>query len=306
MEIFLDHNSGIEQRLLIRASQVNGIWSRQIDQNGSTSQFPISSAPFPTSNHILNYIKTQNLHPVGFIVEHVDHNHTNQGDHNGTNLGDYNQTQPPLFLRPILKTLGNPIISANSVVLEGRILSPGNNQDLLLGIQVSESLFFTNPSDFVSEGFPSEDSTFDVRINSTQFQSKRLYFRAYARNSLFESFGNKKRLRLPETEPKENTSLFPNATKLEDNWKENWMGVFQENPNGWIYHIGLGWCFASPDNNGNVWLWINDHGWVWTNKITWPYLYRNNTTSWLYLLIRQSGPAVLFDELSGSFIRVNK
>ncbi|MGB0355785.1 MAG: hypothetical protein ACPGII_06950, partial [Opitutales bacterium] len=67
-----------------------------------------------------------------------------------------------------------------------------------------------------------------------------------------------------------------------------------------------GWCFASPDNNGNVWLWINDHGWVWTNGSTWPHLYRNETSSWLYLLIRQSGPAVFFDQMHGSFMHLNK
>ena len=89
-------------------------------------------------------------------------------------------------------------------------------------------------------------------------------------------------------------------------WKENWLGVFQEYPNGWIYQLDLGWCYASPDRSGNVWLWINDHGWVWTNGSTWPHLYRNQTSSWIYLLIRQSGPAVFFDQMHGSFMHLNK
>jgi hypothetical protein len=136
--------------------------------------------------------------------------------------------------------------------------------------------------------------------------SDKIYYRAYARNQLFESFGNKKRLRLPEIQKEEDFSLFPDATILEDGWKENWLGVFHEYSNGWMYHLDLGWCFASPDNNGNVWLWINDHGWVWTNGSTWPHLYRNETSSWLYLLVRQSGPAVFFDQMHGSFMHLNK
>ena len=54
----------------------------------------------------------------------------------------------------------------------------------------------------------------------------RLYYRAFARNSLFESFGTKKRARLPEFETIPEKNLFPDALELEGGWKENWLGVW--------------------------------------------------------------------------------
>ena len=186
------------------------------------------------------------------------------------------------------------------------MISAGNNSNLELGIQISNSLFFTNARSFTASSPPSENGKFEINVNLSQLNSGKIYYRAYARNQLFESFGNKKRFKLPEVEQKDEFSIFPNATAVQGNWKENWMGVFQEYSNGWIYHIDLGWCFASPDSRGNVWLWISDHGWVWTNDSTWPHLYRNQSNSWLYLLIRQTGPAVIFDHMHGSFMHLNK
>jgi hypothetical protein len=234
-----------------------------------------------------------------------------QGDYEGPiDLDEFHDEQPQT-LPPLLKTNSKVNLSKDVATLTAVLLSDGNNSDLELGFQVSDSIFFDNAEEILIYEKLEEESLFSVSLDLTSISARRIYFRAFARNQYFESFGSKKRFRLPEletkeTEPKENNSLFPNATRLEDNWKENWMGVFQENPNGWIYHIGLGWCFASPDNNGNVWLWINDHGWVWTNGSTWPHLFRNQTSSWLYLLIRQSGPAVFFDQMHGSFMHLNK
>ena len=153
-----------------------------------------------------------------------------------------------------------------------------------------------NNQEFLYEVRRMDFESFEEKFTSTR----------EARNSLFESFGVKKKAQIPEVENIPHETLFADAYELEDGWKENWLGVFHEYSNGWMYHLDLGWCFASPDNNGNVWLWINDHGWVWTNGSTWPHLYRNETSSWLYLLIRQSGPAVFFDQMHGSFMHLNK
>jgi hypothetical protein len=206
----------------------------------------------------------------------------------------------------LLTTLSNPTIEISKFKLNGIILSDGNNEDLVIGFQVSDSIFFNQTEEIIVQGNFAEGDVFEASFDFSHITLNRIYFRAFARNSLFESFGSKKRAKIPEIETMPEFILFPDAERLEDGWKENWLGVFHEYSNGWMYHLDLGWCFASPDNNGNVWLWINDHGWVWTNGSTWPHLYRNETSSWLYLLIRQSGPAVFFDQMHGSFMHLNK
>jgi hypothetical protein len=300
VEIFMNYDTGIEQRLLVSAVQLAGVWEREFDALGNPVALPISSAQFPTTDHIYQYIDQQNLQPIGYIVE--------QHDHNGTDPGgdpwDYNSSEPQESPanRPLLTTLSNPTIEISKFKLNGIILSDGNNEDLVIGFQVSDSIFFNQTEEIIVQGNFAEGDVFEASFDFSHISLNRIYFRAFARNSLFESFGSKKRAKIPEIETMPKLILFPEAERLEDGWKENWLGVFHEYSNGWMYHLDLGWCFASPDNNGNVWLWINDHGWVWTNGSTWPHLYRNETSSWLYLLIRQSGPAVFFDQMHGSFM----
>jgi hypothetical protein len=288
----------------VSAVQLAGVWEREFDALGNPVALPISSAQFPTPDHIYQYIDQQNLQPIGFIVEQHDHN----GSDPGGDPWDYNSSEPQEYLanRPLLTTLSNPTIEISKFKLNGIILSDGNNEDLVIGFQVSDSIFFNQTEEIIVQGNFAEGDVFEASFDFSHITLNRIYFRAFARNSLFESFGSKKRAKIPEIETMPEFILFPDAERLEDGWKENWLGVFHEYSNGWMYHLDLGWCFASPDNNGNVWLWINDHGWVWTNGSTWPHLYRNETSSWLYLLIRQSGPAVFFDQMHGSFMHLNK
>jgi hypothetical protein len=407
IEIFFDYDDQIEKRLLVKAILVDGIWERAFDSSGDPLKIPISSAHFPTPYHIYQFIDQQNLEPIGFIIEDPD-DHEDDGPFDFTIIGEvdlsnpqnlfelatahdsiwlqkwstpenleniywalsiesnnsnisslvvdmngsiysgnfhsfwrdafgiiaeyeneesdwkeylYDTTEadiqklyddaPELYghdrpLPPILKTSGKSVFKNNFIHISAYVESDGNNPDLIFGFQLSDSIFFDQTEEIIVQGNFAEGDLLETSFDFSYLEANRLYYRAFARNSLFESFGTKKRARLPEIEKEKELSLFPGAVKIEDGWKENWMGVFQENPNGWIYHIGLGWCFASPDNNGNVWLWINDHGWVWTNGSTWPHLFRNQTSSWLYLLIRQSGPAVFFDQMHGSFMHLNK
>ena len=204
----------------------------------------------------------------------------------------------------MLTTLSNPNIETSTFRLNGIILSDGNNNDLVIGFQVSDSIFFNQSEEIIVEGDFGEGDIFEASFDFSHITTNRIYFRAFARNSLIESFGSKKRAKIPaiETIPKE--TLFPDAYALEGGWKENWLGVFQEYPNRWIYHLDLGWCFVSPDGVGGIWLWTQLQGWLWTNEQAWPYLYKNDTLSWLYLLRRQSGSAVMYDHLHGYFMHL--
>ena len=303
IEIFMDYDTGIEQRLLVSAVQLTGEWEREFDALGNPVALPISSAQFLTPAHIYQYIDQQNLQPIGYIVE--------QHDHNGTDPGgdpwDYNSSEPEEYPanRPLLTTLSNPTIENSQFKLKGIILSDGNNDDLVIGFQVSDSIFFNQTEEIIAQGNFAEGDAFEASFDFSHITSDRTYFRAFARNSLFESFGSKKRAKIPEIETIPQETLFPDADVLETGWKENWLGVFQEYPNGWIYHIDLGWCFASPNDIGGIWLWTNINGWIWTSEQTSPYFYKNETSSWLYLLRRQSGSAVMYDHLHGYFMHLS-
>ena len=51
---------------------------------------------------------------------------------------------------------------------------------------------------------------------------------------------------------------------------------------GWILHAGLGWLYPSPSDNGGIWLWKENVGWLWTDGDKFPYLYSETKGSWMY------------------------
>ena len=135
---------------------------------------------------------------------------------------------------------------------------------------MSDSIFFDQAEEIIVQGNFAEGDLLEASFDYADSEFNRLYYRAFARNSLFESFGTKKRARLPEFDTIPEKNLFPDALELEGGWKENWLGVFQEYPNGWVYHLDLGWCFASQDDSGGIWLWTHMNGWIWTSEQTSP------------------------------------
>ena len=87
VEIFIDSDTGIEQRL-VGAVQLAGEWERELDAVGNPVELPISSAHFPTTDAIYQYIDRQNLEPIGFIIE--DHQgHDPEDPHNPGTDHDY-------------------------------------------------------------------------------------------------------------------------------------------------------------------------------------------------------------------------
>ena len=295
IEIFMDYDTGMEYRLLIGAVELDGLWEREFDAIGNPVEVPISSAHFPTPDAIYQYIDDQGLQPIGFIVEDYDHNHSDPGTGE-----DHNYSEEIEF--PLVGTLLETSFEGSDVILKGNLLSGVSFPDVIFGFQISESIFFDNADEIFVEANFTEDKPFEAKYDYSHLEGNRFYYRAFARTSANESFGSKKRAVIPETETISENILFPHALVLEGGWKENWLGVFKEYPSGWIYHLDFGWCYTSSDNNGGIWLWTHSNGWVWTNEQTWPYLFKNETSSWLYLLYRESGPAVMFDHLHGYFM----
>ena len=95
-----------------------------------------------------------------------------------------------------------------------------------------------------------------------------------------------------ETPSTSDTFVFKNWDNIIDlgnSWYElEWFGIFYTTGDdfkgtGWIYHLELGWVFISSKNYESVWIWSDQlGGWKWTSETTFPYLFLNNTGSWLF------------------------
>jgi len=84
-------------------------------------------------------------------------------------------------------------------------------------------------------------------------------------------------------------------------WRQSdWLGTFLPHESGWIYHQTMGWLFAHSNKSGDFWFWTQEYNWVWTKKGIYPFLYRNNTSNWLYILGVKNGKAVYHDYSTGS------
>ncbi len=52
---------------------------------------------------------------------------------------------------------------------------------------------------------------------------------------------------------------------------------------GWIWHNQHGFFYVAPNAvPGDVWMYANDMGWLWTGNATYPFLYRADPASWLW------------------------
>ena len=89
---------------------------------------------------------------------------------------------------------------------------------------------------------------------------------------------------------------FAGSPVLAGGWVDaGWFGAVHPTGRGWAYHAKLGWLFPSPDGEGGLWVWTQRHGWLWTREGTFPYLYRNNDSTWLYFIGVHSGMQVFYN-----------
>ncbi len=117
---------------------------------------------------------------------------------------------------------------------------------------------------------------------------KSFYYRAFATNQVGESHGRGKRLVLPEHD--ETVPWWSHAEETEAGWRVSaWFGAFLPLQGGWIYHSDLGWVYTVDDGAGNLWLWREGQGWLWTGQGIYRYLYRHQDQSWIYFLARKNG-----------------
>jgi hypothetical protein len=85
-------------------------------------------------------------------------------------------------------------------------------------------------------------------------------------------------------------------------WRASpWLGSFRPYSNGWIYHLGLGWAYAQPDELGGLWLWMPNEQWVWSAPHCWPHIWKHSSTNWLYFVKEHEGKPALYDYSTESF-----
>jgi len=245
-----------------------------------------------------------------FVVDPPpDNNQTDPPpDNNGTNPPvDDNQTDPdqnatepapgdpaPTLFRPLPKTLAREELGDNNFRLWGQILADGGSPVTTVAFELSDNMLFRNStlhSASMLAGSPHFFGEFKLE------PGKRYYYRAVATNAVGTTFGSPKRL----TTPGDGRHWWSDSTPEGGGWHNSpWLGTFRPYDNDWIYHAKLGWAYAHPDGSGGLWLWFRDHHWMWTRSGTYPYLWKHDLGSWLYLLGTRDGKPVFYDHASGS------
>jgi hypothetical protein len=79
------------------------------------------------------------------------------------------------------------------------------------------------------------------------------------------------------------------------------MGTFRPHESGWLYHLHLGWLYASPAEDDSLWVWSTEHRWLWTGKDVFPFAYRWEDGTWLYFLLLEGGSIHFFNYSTDSY-----
>jgi surface protein len=236
--------------------------------------------------------------------------------------GDHNVTQPPvvdgnqtiipptkdsnqttidapapapelIVLPPMVSTYGYQRDENGTITLYGKIRSDGNGTIEEAGFYIRTSMD-GNDTVVLSENL-SQDDSFSITVSSKDS----FYFQAFAENEKGVTKGTWKRVGA-------NIQSYPidGVVETGDGWStSDWFGDFRYFENGWAYHYGLGWVYLSSDGEDGIWLWRKEHGWLWSNQATWPFLWNHTRGDWIYLLIREQQDPVFFDYSTGQYRR---
>jgi hypothetical protein len=137
---------------------------------------------------------------------------------------------------------------------------------------------------------------------------KRLYVRAYAVNEEGISYGLEERFMLnPVAKTRDEWSGATAMAEAPGWWESEWFGIyFKSRESGWILHENLGWVYPSPSIGEGLWMWKKGLGWMWTDEGLFPYLYAQETGSWLYFFGDFNQQRLLFDYGLGRWKRLDE
>ena len=204
---------------------------------------------------------------------------------------DTTDKQPNENFVPIVRTLTVRENKAGTLVFGGRILADGGSEIKKAGIEISQSLRFEKSS---RKTAGVKGKKFELEINQLE-PGTRYYYRAFARNAVGESPGAKKRFTTPD-EDLPDEKLEGKQKEVRDGWKSSeWFGAYRQYGNQWAYHEKLEWVYLPENQKGGTWMWREPDGWLWTSQGTWPFLWRSETASWIYLLPAQGRKPIFYD-----------
>lgn len=135
-----------------------------------------------------------------------------------------------------------------------------------------------------------------------------LYTLAYAKNEKGTSYGLVEKLTI-----KDRDTITPDyltvSSPIKDSpgwWLSSWFGTYYfSESNGWIFHLDLGWLYPSKSDNDGLWLWKNSLGWLWTKQNIYPFLFSNESGSWLYFYGDYNETRLLYDYARSKWIAVS-
>ena len=212
--------------------------------------------------------------------------------------------------RPIVRTLSDYSLLDGNLTVHGKVNDPGSSAEevirwFVLAKDLSAKIGDKNQLLAKSKG---KLGPFTHTFQVEQLKSKKIYVRAFARNSEGISYGASITVHLKKPLP---TLAWADASRRPDadNWWESpWLGaIYAPQENGWILHQDLHWVFILPQPQGKgIWLWKEGIGWLWTRKSTFPYLFSHASQSWVFLHGSSQDGALLFDHQNENWLVLKK
>ena len=205
---------------------------------------------------------------------------------------------------PIVRTLEVKADTNGNYLFRGKVLADGGASLSAVGFLFSTSLRFQNPRRVRGVHEPGS-ANFRVETDNL-LPGKTIYYRAYARNSVGENRGSPGKLIVPEATGK--GTWWSQAESLSADWRRsNWFGTYRKVPGmDWVYHQKLGWTYVAGDQREGLWLWQKENGWTWTQPGVWPFLWRNDSGSWLRHVASLGGKPIFYDYRTGKFRNLPK
>jgi len=182
----------------------------------------------------------------------------------------------------------------------GRILTEGSSPVVEAGIFLSKSIVGEN---LIWLPAQLDEQTLEFSVSTDDLEpGARYYYRAYARNSAGENVGSLRKLVTREDVPP--GAWWRDMPEVGGGWRSSdWFGEFRMfGQTEWVYHARIGWVFVVPDEERGLWLWHREWGWLWTQRGTWPYLWRNQVSAWLYFLGKHEGSPVFYDYRTSDYL----
>ena len=135
---------------------------------------------------------------------------------------------------------------------------------------------------------------------------RQVYYRAYAINAEGVAYGSTRYL---EIDDNAYSPGWANASPLlgaDGWWTSPWFGEFYvADDSGWLTHGELGWLFTMGERTNGIWIWREKLGWMWTNPSIYPFLYRNDSGSWLFFHGKANRLLIFYDYQTNHWMSVD-